>query len=95
MQETLFDAVVPQLLPVSLPRVIEGIVRRFSGIVRLGQVYTELQAMGDAQPIAERLLDHLHVAVRASERDLEHFPRTGPVLMVVNHPFGILEWRTA
>jgi putative hemolysin len=47
--------------------------------------------MSDETPLAERLLKHLEITERVSQKDLERIPRHGPVLVVVNHPFGILE----
>jgi putative hemolysin len=47
--------------------------------------------MSDETPLAERLLKHLEITERVSQNDLERIPRHGPVLVVVNHPFGILE----
>jgi putative hemolysin len=61
------------------------------GIDRLAGVYTTLRAMSDETPLAERLLKHLEITERVSQNDLERIPRHGPVLVVVNHPFGILE----
>jgi putative hemolysin len=43
------------------------------------------------KPLTERLLHRLSVTYRVGERDLQQIPREGPVVIVANHPFGILE----
>jgi putative hemolysin len=43
------------------------------------------------EPLTERLLHRLSVTYRLGERDLQQIPREGPVVIVANHPFGILE----
>jgi putative hemolysin len=45
----------------------------------------------DERPVTERLLQHLEVTHRVAEKDLDHIPRSGAAVLVVNHPFGILE----
>jgi len=37
------------------------------------------------------VLNRLAITYRVGERDLEQIPRSGPVVIVANHPFGILE----
>ncbi len=66
-------------------------VERASGLRELAGLYTTLRARSDETPIAERLLKHLEITERVSRKDLERIPRVGPALLVVNHPFGILE----
>jgi len=46
---------------------------------------------GDTPSLPERLLSRLAVTYRIGERDLHQIPRSGPVVIVANHPFGILE----
>ena len=91
MYDAVFDSVIPDLLPFRVPERLQRFLRRATGIGRVEEIYGELRAMDNAAPIAERLLRHLEVSVRVASRDLEHIPRTGPVVVVVNHPFGILE----
>jgi putative hemolysin len=91
MSESTFSPVIAKLLRVPIPSRIETVLERALGITRINNIYTTLRASRDEIPIAERLLQHLEITERVSEKDLGHIPRQGPTLIVVNHPFGILE----
>jgi putative hemolysin len=60
-------------------------------VERMDGMYRELTRDGDPTLFLERLFAKLGVEIRASEPDLAQIPKTGAVLAVVNHPFGIVE----
>jgi putative hemolysin len=91
MTTALFQAVIPNLLPLRLPRALENLVSRALGIQEIARVYDALRSMGDERPIADRLLDFLGVTFTTSDIDLARIPNTGPAIVTANHPFGILE----
>src|SRR5688572_22063624 len=66
-------------------------ILRFVGVDGLTSLYTQLQAAGDGECLLDRLLKHLRVSYRVSDRDLAHISRFGAAIVVANHPCGMLE----
>jgi putative hemolysin len=71
-----------------LPGPLANAVNRLLRIDRLEDLYARTRS---EQGFVRRLLDDLEVHVDVSESDFEKIPRTGPVVAVSNHPFGILD----
>lgn len=85
------QALLSDVFSIPIPGVIEAALRRLLGICEMGKVYESLRSMGDVKPLFNRLLRHLEVTYRVAGRDRDQIPQTGPTVVVVNHPFGILE----
>ena len=83
------SSVIDDLIPVPMP--MRGVVSRLLGLDSIQQAYAALRARTDERPILERLLERLSITYRLGERDLEQVPRSGPLVVVANHPFGMLE----
>ena len=60
-------------------------------VLGLHRVDALIRPEGESRSLPERLLSRLAVTYRVGERDLQQIPRSGPVVVVANHPFGILE----
>src|SRR5580704_3125228 len=74
-----------------LPAPIVGALERLLVLDRLNELYDEVRRKADGQPFAERFLETMHVRPGVSEADLAWVPKSGPVVAVANHPFGLVE----
>src|SRR4051812_20902226 len=91
MVQSNLNSVLPGLLAIPMPKTVEGALEGVLGIREIRSLYGKLTTGADDRPIAEKLLQFLEVEYSASQRDFDHIPRKGPAVMVVNHPFGVLE----
>ncbi len=54
---------------------------------QLAEDYRHLKGMD----MVKQMLEHFNLRCELSERDLEQIPSYGPVVLVANHPLGILD----
>jgi len=71
-----------------LPGPLASAVNHFLQIDQLEDLYARTRAKDG---FVRRLLDDLQVRVNVTESDCAKIPRSGPVVAVSNHPFGILD----
>jgi len=64
---------------------------RLSGLRQVAEVYEQIPQECSGANFLERVLEILGVKVRVSPEDLKRIPRTGPLLVVANHPYGGIE----
>ena len=76
---------------VAVPKPIRTAVAHLLGFDDAERLYESLKTPVTDRAIPERLLNRLAVTYRIGERDLQQIPKSGPVVVVANHPFGILE----
>ncbi|MGA2273022.1 MAG: GNAT family N-acyltransferase [Bryobacteraceae bacterium] len=70
---------------------VEPAIERLFAMDRLRQTLETARGMANGGDAVERLLEALGIAWEASPAELERIPRSGPLLVVANHPFGLLE----
>ena len=63
---------------------------QFFFVKPLSGVYGRVRDSG-SKGILGRLLDEMRIDLRVTEKDLKQIPRSGPALVIANHPFGILD----
>lgn len=91
MNRTALSSLIPGLLPFPLPGPVDRMIETALGFRQIGSAYDELRQTSTDRPISERLLRKFEINTRVAQQDLSRIPCTGPVLIVVNHPFGILD----
>lgn len=62
-----------------------------AGLSPIGRSYLRAAAGNPSTPFCQRALDELGVVIEGDSRELEHIPRSGPVVVVANHPFGAID----
>ena len=79
----------------NLPRPVAEAARRMvnwlAGFSRFNATYAPVIAGGIPDNLGESFLGHIGARVEIIEGGLARIPRTGPVIIVANHPFGVIE----
>jgi len=74
------------------PRIVSAVIEKVLGLDRLAQIYDGRPEGCTSHEFLQYTLDALGVSLDlVNASNLEQIPRTGPVLIVANHPLGGLE----
>lgn len=72
-------------------RAAAGALEHVFQLDRLNTLYGEFRARDDGRSFSERVLEFLDVKTELLTDELAALPRSGPVVVVANHPFGGIE----
>jgi len=75
-----------------LSRVAEfpGLVGKFAPVAKVRSLYQRVQRSADGFHL-ENLLDEMRVGLRLEPTDRSRIPAKGPVVVLANHPYGVLD----
>ena len=70
---------------------VEPAIERLFAMDQLRRTIATARGIANGKSPVDRLLDTLGITWETGEQELERIPRSGPLLVVSNHPFGLLE----
>jgi|YNPNPStandDraft_1061719.scaffolds.fasta_scaffold18163_3 putative hemolysin len=70
---------------------IEGLIKKAFLIGELERAYQTVCVAHEGTDFLRKVLEQLGVEVKWRQEELNRIPRSGPVLVVANHPFGALD----
>ena len=63
---------------------------KFAGLKDLNELYDKLAKLGH-DAFIPKIFESLQINIDCLEKDLEKLPKSGPFIIVSNHPFGALD----
>jgi putative hemolysin len=70
---------------------VTGVLQKILNIDRLNEWLDQLRQSADGRSIFDRATDLLNLELRMDPADLARIPKSGPVVVTANHPFGLIE----
>lgn len=70
--------------------IIAGAAIRITGFNRINRIYSHISDYNGIE-FADRLISYLNIKINYNPEDLEYIPKTGPFIIVSNHPFGAID----
>lgn len=87
----IFSRELAQLMPKQVPVPVTGALERVLLLDRLNELYEGIRRTPGDEPFCEKLLASLNIQVELDDADRARVPAQGPVVVVANHPFGMIE----
>lgn len=75
------------------PRLAPAVINLLRKVIREDEANACFAAIGEAQgfEFVDRVLEYFNVSCRVLDRELENIPAEGRVVIVANHPLGVLD----
>jgi putative hemolysin len=90
-EHRVFRNALESVLPANANLPARPVLEKMLGLSRLDVFYGRVTGADTSEPFPERTLRLLGVTIDVSADDLARVPATGPVVVVANHPFGMVE----
>src|SRR5581483_8142547 len=74
-----------------LKRLTIRLIERMTGQPRLKRIYRQYRSEGGAGNFWEQALQRLRLRLVYDSKPLESWPQSGPLVVVCNHPFGVID----
>lgn len=85
-----FTSTLRRLAPARMPAPVAGALGRILHLDDLDALYASIAAQPGPR-FAEQVLNRFEVSVDVADHDLARLPARGPVVVVANHPFGLID----
>jgi len=72
-------------------RVIGGLIEKTFGLTHLQSLYQALPPSRDDREFLTQVFDTFNIGYQIDDEALARIPRSGPTVIVANHPFGAIE----
>jgi len=86
-----FRDALESVLPSNKTLPVRPVLEKMLGLSRLDLFYSQVTEADASEPFLDRALRLLGVTIDVSDEDLARVPAAGPVVVVANHPFGMVE----
>ena len=70
---------------------VETLIEQAFSLKRLNEVYCQFPSGCSDQDFLNKALEAFNINYHVSSENLERIPKTGPLVIVANHPFGAIE----
>lgn len=87
----LFTSALRSLAPAGMPAPVTGALGRLLHLEQLDAFYASFAEPPPATGFPEHILRQFHIELQVSASDLARVPARGPVVVVANHPFGLID----
>lgn len=82
---------VTALFGEKVPAPVQGALQSVLLLNRMSDLYTRASRIPGTASICEKLMECLQVKPKISTADIARIPKQGAVIVVANHPFGLIE----